>query len=80
MSIQKARKIIGLPYSELSKKTGIDKAQWSRWFNGKQSPTLEALEEIAEQEGVSASNLIKAFLERKERVMKSPAPEPEQPG
>lgn len=56
-------------YSELGDLSGIDKAVWSRWFNGKKSPSLDTLRPVAEKLGVSLWVLVRQFEKRRDRVL-----------
>lgn len=56
-------------YSELDELSGIDRAVWSRWFNGKQSPSLDSLRPIAEKLGVSLWVLVRQFEKRRDRIL-----------
>lgn len=61
---QKARAALDKSYSELQRLTAIDRAVWSRYFRGVQSPTLRTMQEIANKLGLELHDTIAAFLEK----------------
>lgn len=66
---RKALKVINQSYAKLRDITGIDRAVWSRYFNGKQNPEWETMESIAQQLGLEFDEFVVAFLDRRKRTI-----------
>lgn len=58
--IKEKRKTIGLTQGELAEKTGIARNTISRYEKGELSPTITALNKIADCMGITTAELIKA--------------------
>lgn len=63
-----------LTLDEIEKLTKISKGRWSRYFNGRISPTIETLDRAAAALGMSTSELVQAIkLRRLSKSKKSVA-------
>ncbi len=62
-------KFLQLSYRDLRQRTGIQISNWSKWFNGGISPTLDTLRKIANDLNMPFFELIEAFEERRSITM-----------
>lgn len=62
---ERAFQLLGMSYRQLEKLTGVSNTVWSKYFNGKQSPTIRRMETIAVALNVNPDALIAAFRQRK---------------
>ncbi|MES1026187.1 helix-turn-helix transcriptional regulator [Gloeocapsa sp. BRSZ] len=62
-------KFLQLSYRDLRQRTGIQISNWSKWFNGTMSPTLDTLRRIANDLDMPLLELIEAFEERRSRTI-----------
>jgi len=62
-------KFLQLSYRDLRQRTGIQISNWSKWFNGGISPTLDTLRKIANDLNMPFFELIEAFEERRSLTM-----------
>jgi transcriptional regulator with XRE-family HTH domain len=58
-----------LSYRELRERTGIEIAEWSKYFNGGKSPTLDSLRKVATRLEMPLLEFIEAFEERRSLTM-----------